>query len=203
MSKPKLYGIAGSRAFRSLWAAEEIGLEYEQVPTSFRGDAQQPEYLQVNPNGRIPALEDGELRLFESMAINLYLARQYAPHLYSTDPAAEAQIDQWSLWAISEIEPQQMAIVIQRFFTPEEKRDADVQARAEQALQRPLKVLDAHLSERPYLLGEQFSIADLNLAGVMDLMKMVELDISHMTHVQRWLDACYARPSYLAAKGLK
>ena len=81
MSKPTLYGISASRAFRSIWAIEEVGIEYEHVPTSFRGDAGQPEYLAINPNGRIPALVDGDLKLFESMAINLYLARQYGGDL--------------------------------------------------------------------------------------------------------------------------
>ena len=59
MGKPVLYGISNSRAFRSVWAAEEIGLEYEHVGTSFREDSKAPEYLEVNPNGRIPALVDG------------------------------------------------------------------------------------------------------------------------------------------------
>ncbi|MBT3330278.1 MAG: glutathione S-transferase [Rhodospirillaceae bacterium] len=61
MSLPVLYGTAGSRAFRSIWAAEEINLAYEHVPTSFRGDNQAEAYLRINPNGRIPALVDGDL----------------------------------------------------------------------------------------------------------------------------------------------
>ena len=81
MSLPVLYGTAGSRAFRSIWAAEEINLAYEHVPTSFRGDNQAEAYLRINPNGRIPALVDGDLTLFESMAINLYLAKHYGQHL--------------------------------------------------------------------------------------------------------------------------
>ena len=109
----KVYGISGSRAIRALWGVEETGVDYEHVPTHFRGDAQSEDYLAVNPNGRIPALVDGELVLFESMAINLYLARTYGGDLYPTDPADEARAQQWSVWAISEIEPLQMQIVIQ------------------------------------------------------------------------------------------
>ena len=81
MSLPVLYGTAGSRAFRSIWAAEEINLAYEHAATSFRGDNQTEAYLRINPNGRIPALVDGDLTLFESMAINLYLARHYGQRL--------------------------------------------------------------------------------------------------------------------------
>ena len=67
----KLHGVPGSRALRSIWAAEEIGVDYELVPTSFLEDSKTPEYLALNPNGRIPALVDDDLVLFESMAINL------------------------------------------------------------------------------------------------------------------------------------
>lgn len=200
MSKPKLYGIASSRAFRSLWAAEEIGLDYEHVATSFREDSKSPEYLAINPNGRIPALVDGELRLFESMAINMYLAKSYGQNLVPAQAAGEAQVWQWSVWGISEIEPLQMAIVIQKIFTPEDKRDAKAIERAERSLARPLGVLDEHLSARDWLLGEQFTLADLNLAGVMDLLNMVQVDLSQFSQVQRWLQAAYARPSYAAAK---
>ncbi len=72
----KLFGITASRAVRSLWAAEEVGIDFEHVPTHFVGDAKKPEYLAINPNGRVPALVDGNLVLWESLAINLYLARK-------------------------------------------------------------------------------------------------------------------------------
>ncbi len=200
MSKPKLYGIASSRAFRSIWAAEEIGLDYEHVGTSFKEDSKSAEYLAINPNGRIPALVDGDLRLFESMAINMYLAKRYGQGLVPDDAESEAQIWQWSIWGISEIEPLQMAMVVQKFFTPEEKRDEGVLARSAKGLKRPLKVLDEHLAGRTWLLGEHFTLADLNLAGVMELLNMLSHDVSEFTHVRTWLDACYARPSYASAK---
>ncbi len=200
MDKPVIYGISASRAFRSIWAIEEVGIDYEHVPTSFRGDAQAPEYLDINPNGRIPALVDGDLQLCESMAINLYLARKYGGRLMPADAEGEAQANQWSVWAISEIEPLQMQIVVQKFFTPEEQRDEGVVARAEKALVRPLDVLDARLAHQTYLLGESFSIADLNVAGVMDLLSMVEFNLDSWSNVQRWLAACRERPSYGKAK---
>jgi glutathione S-transferase len=200
MSKPVLYGISASRAFRSIWAIEEIGIEYEHVPTSFRGDAQSEEYLAINPNGRIPALVDGDLKLFESMAINLYLAKKYGPQLLPGGLEGEALATQWSVWGISEIEPLQMQIVIQKLFTPEDKRDASVISRAERGLDRPLKVLDAHLADQPYLLGATFSLADLSLAGVMDLLSMIEFDTSPWANVHRWQQECYARDSYARAK---
>jgi glutathione S-transferase len=196
----KLYGISGSRALRSIWAIEEVGIEYEHIPTNFSGDSKSDDYLAVNPNGRIPALVDDGLVLFESMAINLYLAKNYGGELYPSNAKDEARTNQWSVWGISEIEPLQMQLVVQKIFTPEDKRDARVIARAEKGLQRPLKVLDAALSKQPYLLGDQFSIADLNVAAVMLLLDMVDYDYSAYTHVKKWADSCYGRPSLAAAQ---
>jgi glutathione S-transferase len=199
MARPTLYGTSKSRALRSLWAIEETGIDYTHVPTHYFNDSKTPDYLAVNPNGRIPALVDGDLRLFESMAINLYLAKHYGGVLYPADKAGEAQAWQWSVWAISEIEPLQMQVVVQRLFVKKEKQDAAVIDNAITGLQRPLKVLDAHLAGRRWLLGERFTVADVNLAGVMQLMKMVRIDCSDHANVQRWLDACGARPALARA----
>lgn len=202
MSKPKLYGIASSRAFRSIWAAEEMNVDYEHIGTSFTADSKTPEYLAVNPNGRIPALDDDGCKLFESMAINMYLGEKYAADIYPTDPAARAKTWQWSVWGISEIEPLQMQIVIQKFFMPEDKRDPKAIAGATKGLARPLAVLDAALASHGYLLGDSFSLADLNLSGVMELMNMIKFEVSEYPNVQRWLAECYGRPSYAAAKAV-
>jgi glutathione S-transferase len=200
MSKPTLYGTAQSRALRSIWAMEETGIDYEHVPTHYFNDSKTADFLDVNPNGRIPALVDGDLRLFESMAINLYLAKRYGGALYPADVAGEAQAWQWSVWAISEIEPLQMQVVIQRMFVPKEKRDETVVENAVKALQRPFEVLDAHLAGRANLLGDTFTVADINLAGVMNLMRMVKIDCSAHSNVERWLNACYDRPALARAQ---
>ena len=198
----KLFGISGSRALRSLWAIEETGIDYEHVPQHFRDAKNSPELMAANPNGRIPALVDGELVLFESMAINLYLAKTYGGALYPRDAAGEAKAWQWSVWAISEIEPLQMQIVIQRLFVPAEKRDQTVIDNAAKALERPLAVLDSELATRPYLLGDQFTVADLNVAAVMMLLDMVQQDYSHHANVKRWATACQARPALARARAL-
>ncbi len=200
MSKIKLYGVSSSRALRSIWAAEEVGLDYEHVPTHFMNDSKTEEYLAINPNGRIPTLVDGDVTLFESMAINLYLAKKYGGDLYPQNAEDEAETWQWSVWGISEIEPLQMQIVVQKFFTPEEKKNPRLVAGATKGLQRPLGVLDAKLSDRDWLVGESFSVADLNVAAVMLLLEMIELDLSAFENVTRWLQACYARPALAAAR---
>ncbi len=196
---PTLYGTSTSRALRAVWGIEETGIAYRHVPTGFGPESKTADYLAINPNGRIPVLVDGDLTLFESMAINLYLARRHGGALYPDNPADEARAWQWSVWGISEIEPLQMQIVVQKLFTPEQKRDPKVVERATRGLQRPLRVLDAALAGRDWLLGAQFSVADLNLAGVMHLMKNIGFAYTEHAHVQRWADACYARPALARA----
>jgi glutathione S-transferase len=200
MSKPKLYGISGSRALRAIWGIEETGIDYEHVAVTYGADSKAAEYLEVNPNGRIPALVDGDVRLFESMAINLYLTRKYAPALYPANAEDEARAWQWSVWAISEIEPLQMQIVYERLFKPADKRDQKIIDAASASLQRPLKVLDGALDGQDYLLGDAFSVADLNVAAVMQLMKMIRFSYAEHANVQRWADACYARPALARAQ---
>ena len=199
MTKPKLFGISGSRALRAIWGIEEVGIDYEHVPVTFGADSKGEDYLSVNPNGRIPALVDGDLQLFESMAINLYLAKRYGGALYPANAADEARAWQWSVWAISEIEPLQMQIVVQKLFTPRDKRRPEVIEAATKGLQRPLKVLDAALAGGGWLVGEAFSVADLNVAAVMHLMKMIDVSYAEHANVQRWADACYARPALARA----
>lgn len=200
MSKPKLYGISGSRAIRSIWMMEELGIEYEHIPVDYIEGTKSPEYLAVNPNGRIPALIDGDVKLFESMAINLYLAKKYSEELYPDDPVDEAKAWQWSVWGISEIEPLQMQIVIQKFFTPEDKRNQKIIDRAEQGLVRPLNVSNDILAGQKFLLGERFTVADLNLSSVMLLGVLVQFDFSKFPNVQDWLKRCHERPALVNAQ---
>ncbi len=196
-----IYGLSGSRAIRSLWAIEETGIEYTHVPTHFFNDSKTPEYLAINPNGRIPALADGDTMLFESMAINLYLTGRYAPQLHPGNDLDLAKTMQWSVWAISEIEPLQMQIVVQKFFSGGNP-DQSIIDNAGKQLDRPLLVLDAHLATTNYLLGDEFSVADLNLAGVMLLLQMVDFDLSPYGKVSSWLNQCYNRDALKRAQAL-
>src|SRR5215468_4620638 len=106
MSAVKIYGIPRSRAFRTLWMAKELGLDYENVAVDFANDGTRtPQYLAVNPNGHVPAIDDNGFVLWESMAINLYLAKKYgAGTLYLTALEDEARTWQWSFWGMTEIE---------------------------------------------------------------------------------------------------
>jgi glutathione S-transferase len=196
----KLYGITGSRALRSIWCLEEVGADYELVPTHFIGDSKKPDYLAINPNGRIPTLVDGDLTLYESMAINLYLAHKYGGDLWPSSESDQALATQWSFWGITEIEPHLMAILIHRIMLPEDERDPAVADAGERDIARPLQVLEAHLANRDTLLGGDFSIADLNVASVLSMAGMVGLDLSGYPKLGAWLGRCTSRPSMAKAQ---
>src|SRR4029077_20675998 len=98
----RLYGNPRSRATRCVWMLEEMGEPYELIETSVRPDVlHKPEYLRLNPNARIPTLVDGDVVLWESMAINLYLAQKSGP-MHAASAAATALAAQWSFWAMLE-----------------------------------------------------------------------------------------------------
>jgi glutathione S-transferase len=191
----KLYGIPGSRALRSMWAIEEVGVEYELVETHFMGDSKKPEYLAINPNGRVPALVDGELTLFESMAINLYLANRYSDDLWLQSESDQALATQWSFWGITEIEPHLIEILLYELMLPEPQRSPERVAAAKKGILRPLAVLEAHLDGRDHLLGGGFTIADLNVASVLSMSAMVGYDVSPFARTTEWLGRCTARPA--------
>ena len=196
----KLYGTPISRALRSIWAAEEVGVDYEFVSTSYMGESKTPEYRAINPNGRIPALVDGDLVLFESMAINLYLAKTYGGKLYPSDPHDEARAIQWTIWGMTELEPHLIPMVLHKVLFPEDQRDPAVVSNAEAAIERPLGVLDAHVSDREHLLGGDFTIADLNLAGALTTAHFSGFDFSKFENVARWFSRCTGRPSFTRAR---
>src|SRR5437660_6682244 len=104
MSRLRIYGLARTRAFRAMWVATELGVDYELVLTEIGpAGAKQPEYLAINPNGRLPAIDDDGFILWESLAITLYLAKKHG-RLYPATLAGEAKAWQWSLWAVQEVD---------------------------------------------------------------------------------------------------
>lgn len=192
----KLYGILDSRASRCLWMLEELGLEYESVPVHFHGDVSQPEYLAINPNGRIPALDDDGLVLFESLAINLHLARKYEGGLWPSDADNQSRAIQWSIWAMTELEPPVGEVVRNRSGLPLPERDSAAATAGEAALRKPVAVLDAALTDGGSLLGGDFSVADLNVLSVLGPAATVGgCDLGWAPRVLSALGRCAARPA--------
>jgi glutathione S-transferase len=200
----KLYGTSMSRAGRCLWALEELGLKYEHVPVGFTGETRKSEYLKINPNGHVPTMDDDGTILWESMAINLYLAEKYGrPPLWPASVEGHGAAYQWSFWGMTEVEPHLVTVLINRVMAPPDKRDEAAAARAIEALKAPLAVLDGQLKGRDYLLGKDFTIADLNVAAIMVIFPMLKLDMSAAPTAAAWLDRCLTRPSRQKLSGMK
>ena len=200
----KIYGIPRSRAFRTLWMAKELNLDYENVPIGTQGESRTPDFLKVNPNGHIPAIDDDGFVLWESMAINLYLAKKYSRgSLYPIRFEDEALTWQWSFWAMAEVERPVLTALFHRALLPEDKRDAALADQSERELGRPLMVLDAAVANQPYLLGEHFTVADLNVASILSWARPARIDLGPVPKMADWFKRCAERPAARAARDLQ
>jgi glutathione S-transferase len=199
----RIYGIARTRAFRALWIAEEVGLDYEHLPIEI-GDAGAgaPEFRAINPNGRLPFIADDGFVLFESLAITLYLAKKHANgKLYPSALADEAKAWQWSFWAIAEVDRGVNIWSLHAVRLPPAERDAAKRDEALKVLAAPFRVLDAAVTQQPFLLGDAFTVADLNVAAVIS--RAIEMDLSAVPNLKAWLTRCLARPAAQKALALK
>lgn len=195
----KIHGIPRSRAFRCIWAAEEAGLPYEVVPIGFRPGFKLERDVAINPNNKIPALEDGSLVLFESLAINLHIAgKAGAPLMPAGDDAS--RVLQWTLWAATEAEPHVMRWAYNAYLKPEAERVATEAAAGREATDARLAVLEKELAQRPFLVGAAFTVADLNLASVLYGAWLNGYDLTPFPKVKAWLDTCLTRPAALRAR---
>jgi glutathione S-transferase len=201
MSGLRIYGIARTRAYRVLWMAMELGLDYEHLPIEI-GDAgaRSPEFLAINPNGRLPVIVDDQFVLFESLAITLYLAKKYGK-LYPGTLEGEAKAWQWSFWAIAEVDRGVNIWSLHAVRLPPQERNAALREEALKVIAAPFQVLDAALAKTPYLLGDDFTVADLNVAAVIS--RAIDMDLSAVPHLKAWLSRCLGRPAARAAIELK
>ena len=199
----KLHGTSRSRSARSLWALEELGVNYEHNPMPTT-DAKSPAHLKLNPNGHVPVLEDDGVVVWESMAINLYLADKYGKgSLWPSDPAGRADVYKWSFFAMTEVEPHLITILRNRVMNPPDQRDEKAAQAAVEALKAPMNALEESLKGKEYLLGNNFTIADLNVAAVMSWAAMIKLDLSSWPNVSAWLQKCLGREANKKVRGLK
>ena len=191
-----LYGVPRSRALRCLWMLEEAGVPY-RLEKVMGGDGSRtaPAYTAINPNQKIPALRDGDLVLWESLAINLYLAEKYGGALWPETPEARGLVYQWGLWALGEMDPGLFTVLYHRLLAAEENRDEEMAVQAEETLQKPLGVLNSALETHTFLLGGAFTIADLNVASVVSWAPWAQVNLTPFPAVRDWLNGCLERPA--------
>ena len=201
-----LYGVYRSRATRPLWLLHETGTPFTHVPViqSYRLPDPQaagaqintasPDFLKVNPQGQIPAMQDGDLILTESLAIALYLARRYGGALGPQDDAETAQMEQWALFAATAVEGPALEILQ----APQGAMGEGIVKVAAEKLRRPLARLNTHLTGRDWLLGDRFTVADINTAECLRYAQGQTALLAEFPEVDRWLKAAQARPAFKA-----
>jgi glutathione S-transferase len=205
-----IHGVYRSRASRNLWLAMELGVPFEQVPViqlyrladpaAAEGilHTKSPQFLKINPNGHVPSIEDDGLVLHESLAINLYLAKKHGGPLAPADLAEDALMTMWALWAATEVEPHALAVLNHRVGKPPAERDPKLAQAAIEALRGPFAVLDEHLATNGNVVGERFTVADINTAEVFRYALPAPELFEAAPRVQAWLAACHARPAFKA-----
>ncbi len=189
-----LYTAATPNGFKASIALEELGLPYALHALDLgAGDQRDPEYLKINPNGRIPAIVDreaGNFAVFESGAVLIYLAEK-AGRLLPTDPKGRSRVIQWLMFQIGGTGPMQgQANVFVRYFEDDLPK---VIARYQNETRRLYEVLDRQLADAEYLCGD-FSIADIANWAWMQSYKWARIDIDGLDNLMRWHETMQARP---------
>ncbi len=200
-----LYGKAASRTSRNLWALEELGIAYKHVPADYlKGETKTPEFLSINPAGKVPALVDDDVIMTESLGMNLYIAHNYGEGtLWPAGKAARAKCIQWTLWAATELEPPSVGRLIEFVFKKEHERDLKNVAALVERTKAPLNTLNAALSRSAYLAGPTFTIADLNVAAVCEYLTRTNFDFTPWPAVQNWVTLCLGRPANQKVNAMK
>jgi glutathione S-transferase len=204
-----LYGVFRSRASRPIWLLYELDEAFEHVPViqAYRlPQASAPDapfnttsadFLKVNPQGQIPAYVEGDLVLTESLSITNHIARTRGGALGAQTAAEQALIDQWSLLAVTAVETPALEILNVQGAggdkTPEGQGAIAINA---EKLRRPLKRLEAHLSAHPHLVGDRFTVADLNLAECLRYAQGHPTLLGEFPAVKAWLESCQSREAF-------
>jgi glutathione S-transferase len=170
----RLYEFAPTRSIRARWVLQELGVEFEAISVNLlAGKHRNPDYLAINPAGKVPALVDGDVVLTESIAIALYLADKYpAKRLIPTELAERAQVLRWLLFTTTELEQPLWRIARHSFIYPEEKRLPGDIALAREEFAAMAAVVDRHMTDREFVVGDRVSVADFVLAYTLDWASM-------------------------------
>ena len=198
----KLYYSAQSRAARPRWLLEEIGAPYELVRLNLQaGEQRRPAYLTVNPNGTVPTLVDGDLTLFESAAICQYLADKFPDKRLAPPPGtpARALYYQWIHYAMSGLEPPAVTIFLHTVMKPEAERLPVLVTEAKEQLGKALGVVDRALAGRDFILGGEFSTADVMIGSTLVWDQMLGIVGADRAAISAYLGRLAARPAFQRA----
>lgn len=191
----KLYEFAPTRSIRARWALQELDLPFESVPIKLlEGDGRTPEYLAINPTGKVPALVDGDFVLTESVAIVVYLAEKN-PHkgLLPTDLKQRTQLNRWLLFVVTELEQPLWRIARNSFLYPEEQRQPKDIEIAKREFRQMAAVLEKYMQGREFLVADRVSVGDFVTAYTLDWGNEVGL-LDESPTLLAYMKRMYERP---------
>ncbi|WP_129777882.1 glutathione S-transferase family protein [Peristeroidobacter soli] len=191
----KLYELAPTRSIRARWTLQELGIPFESVVVKLNeGAGQTPEYLAINPAGKVPALVDGDFVLTESVAIAVYLAEKYPQKgLLPTDLKLRSQLNRWMLFVVTELEQPLWRIAKNSFLYPQEKRQASDIELAKEDFRTMARVLEKHMQGREYLVGDRVSVGDFVTAYTLDWGNEIGL-LDESPTLLAYMKRMYERP---------
>ena len=193
----KIYGSKRSSAFRCVWLAEELGLEYEIVEVDFqKGEHKSPEYLKLNPNEKVPTMTDGDFVLWESLAICYYLMeKKQTQEFVGTTPEEHGIVNQWCLWSLMHLYSNAFApLTMQKFRKTPDNDNTKLSKEVE--LPRYLGVLENRLEGREYVALDHFSLADIVVMSVAQSATFIELDMTSYPNIGAWMKRTSERLAY-------
>jgi glutathione S-transferase len=192
----QLYEFAPTRSIRVRWILQELGIDFESIAVNLMaGEHRHPDFLKINPAGKLPVLVDDDLVLTESVAIVLYLAEKY-PHkgLLPIDIKQRSQVYRWLLFAATELEQPLWRIVRHTMLYPELLRLTAEVSLARKDFTDMVAVMEAHLQDRQFMVGNTVTIADFVCAYTLDWANEVQL-LDGCPHLLQYMERMYARPN--------
>jgi glutathione S-transferase len=197
----RIWGRANSvNVQKVLWCLSELDLVYERIDAGMAfGRNRDPDYLAMNPNGRVPTLVDGDFELWESNSIMRYLVSAYRPDspLYPQEPKRRAAVDRWLDWTLSTVQPVDRPVFWALVRTPVEQRDMVAIQKDADAEAVQWRIADAQLATRRFIEGDDFTLADIALGAYARRWFGVEgVTKPALPHLQRWFTQFASRPGF-------
>jgi len=203
----KLYGQYRSRAFRVAWLCKESNIPYEHVNVTINvagATSKEPWYAALNPNQRVPTIDDDGLVMWESAAINLYLAEKYQSPLWPRDWAGKARALQWAFYVANDVEPPMITMQRHRHLLPPEQRHEALAQEAEQQILPKMQVLEDHVAKHGFFAGTAWGLADFMVASVAYSMWINKFPLlAKYPKFSAWLTASVERPAAKEARKLR
>lgn len=187
-----------SNVQKVLWCCDELGVAFERIDIggSFGGNKEKP-YLDLNPNGLVPTIEDGGFVLWESNSIVRYLVDRYGEgRLISSTPEGRADSNRWMDWQLTTMGPAMVPIFMGLVRTPEEKRDQTAIENARQKAVKAWKIMDDQLAKNSYLSGDTFTMGDIPLGVWAYRWFNLPIRRPELMHLKAWYDQLCKRPPY-------